>query len=83
MIILIDNNDINKDILFPFTYYIFFFFHSRQLNLNGNSSYCTMNFTNDNYTVCMCTVLEIIGLIKDAIPTQEPVGFTSEYQVMI
>ncbi|XP_030846660.1 uncharacterized protein LOC105437618 [Strongylocentrotus purpuratus] len=44
----------------------------QHVELEWDSSYCTMNFTNDNYTVCMCTVLEIIGLIKDAIPTQEP-----------
>ncbi|XP_071480607.1 uncharacterized protein [Diadema antillarum] len=43
-----------------------------QVEIEWDSSYCTLNFTNDNYTVCMCTLLEIIGLIRDLIPTPAP-----------
>ncbi|XP_041479116.1 uncharacterized protein LOC121426783 [Lytechinus variegatus] len=44
----------------------------QHVELEWDSSHCTMNFTNENYTICMCTILDIIGLIKDELPTQEP-----------
>ncbi|XP_022082138.1 adhesion G-protein coupled receptor G2-like [Acanthaster planci] len=49
-----------------------------KVNLEWDSSACTLNYTNANQTDCICKVLDLLGLIKDLIPVPTEPQTTQE-----
>ncbi|XP_072037604.1 uncharacterized protein [Amphiura filiformis] len=44
----------------------------RTVELDWYPDSCQLNYTNENYTTCLCVGLEILALIVDLLPTPEP-----------
>ncbi|XP_033639830.1 adhesion G-protein coupled receptor G6-like [Asterias rubens] len=50
----------------------------RTVDLEWDSSACTLNYTDSKQTDCICKVLDLLGLIVDIIPTPVPPQTTQE-----